>query len=166
MFHRFTKSKKRRYAALGIVAALALAGAAIAYFTSTGSGTATATVGSSTPLTVLQAGSITGLTPNGPIDPVQYTIANPVGKGNQNLGLVSASISSVTKAVGAPAGTCTASDFQITAAANPVGTINDGVTFTSSSTNEPSIQMKDTGVSQDGCQGATVNLALSAAQGS
>ena len=162
MFRRFTKSRGRVIVSLGVLAAMAIAGAAIGYFTTTGSGTGTATVGSSTTLTIVQTGSISGLTPDGPAQPVTYTIANPSANGDQNLGVVSATVSSVTT-VGS--NTCAASNFSTSSAGSAVGTISAGSTFSSSAATEPTVQMTDTGTNQDGCQGATVNLTLTAAPG-
>ncbi len=162
MFRRFTRSKARIVVSLGVLAAIGIAGVAIAYFTTTGSGTGTATVGSSTALTITQTGSVTGLTPGGPSQPVAYTIANPSANGNQSLGVVSATVSSVTP-VGA--NTCATSNFTTSPASAAVGTINSGSTFTSAAATEPTVQMTETGTNQDGCQGATVNLTLTAAPG-
>jgi hypothetical protein len=163
MLHALIKTRGRKITALSFVAALALAGAAIAYFTTNGSGTGTAPVGSSTSLTITHTGSISNLVPAAAAQPVTFTINNPSGKGNQNLGKVSATVASVTPTNG---NTCTAANFTTTTASSAVGTINDGATYTSVVSTQPSVQMIDTGSNQDGCQGATVNLTLSAAQGS
>lgn len=147
-------------AALAIAAATAVGG--YAYFTTPGSGSGTATVGTSTALTITQTGTITGLLPGSAAVPITYTITNSAGNGAQNLGIVSATIGSVTGG----SGTCDASNFTVAAASSPVGTIADGATYTSSASTEPTLQMIETGTNQDACQGATVSLSLSAAQGS
>ena len=160
MFRRFTKSRKRTIASLGVVAAMGIAGAAIAYFTSTGSGTGTATVGSSTALTITQTGSISGLTPGGPLASVAYTINN-TSAGSQKLGVVSVTGLSVSPSA------CATSNFTTLPATTPVGTIIGGGTFTSlvNTPTGPTVQMIDSG-NQDACQNAVVTLTLSAAQGS
>ena len=163
MLHALIKTRGRKITAVGAVVALALAGAAIAYFTTNGSGTGTATVGQATSLTITHTGSISNLVPGGASQPVAFTINNPSGKGNQNLGKVSATVSSVTPTNG---NTCTTANFTTAAASSAVGTINDGSTYSSTASTQPSVSMIDTGSNQDGCQGATVNLTLSAAQGS
>jgi hypothetical protein len=146
--------------ALVVVAASAVG--AYAYFTASGSGTGSATVGTSSALTISQTGSISGLTPNGPAASVAYTINNPSAKGAQNLGKVSISSVTVNNAPGCDA----AANFTVTPAASAVGTIAAGGTFTSAPASQPSIQMLDTGVNQDVCQGASLSLALSAVAGS
>lgn len=163
---KFIKTKKG-IAFLAAIAAIAISAVgAYAYFTSTGHGTGSATVGTSTALTITQTGSISGLTPNGPIVPVAYTINNPTANGAQNLGLVSASITTIDQTVaGQAAGTCTAADFNLLPATSAVGTVAAGGTFNSATATEPTIQMIDTSANQDGCQGATVHLSLDAAQG-
>ncbi len=75
---------------------------------------------------------------------------------------MTASIASVIKAVNAPAGTCTAADYTLTgptmavgaqvAVGNPIGAWT-GAT----------IALSNTGANQDGCKGATVNLAYAVA---
>ncbi|HWC87563.1 MAG TPA: hypothetical protein VG388_13575 [Solirubrobacteraceae bacterium] len=162
---------KRGIATVSVMAVLALAGAAFAYFTSTGSGTATAGVGSSTALTITQTGSISGLSPYGVMDQIQYSITNNAA-GNQNLGVVSAQITAIKDANGNDiSASCPASNFTVPPASQPVGTIAGNSTYTADlSTSakiatEPRIQMLDTGKNQDACQGAVLTLALSAAQG-
>ena len=169
----FMKGKKRIVASTVVSLVIAGSGVAYAYFTSTGSGTGSATVGSSTALTITQTNTIAGLLPGGSASPVQFTILNDSG-GNENLGLVSASVSSVTLAEGHPSGTCSASDFTVTAGTTVVGSISNGSTYDSTTASsgseltsvEPTVAMKETGSNQDACQGATVNLTLTAAQGS
>ena len=113
-------TKKRRLVVTGAALALAIGAGSVAYayFTTTGSGSASATGGSNTTLTITQTNTITGLTPGGPSLPVTYTISNPAANGDQSLGLVSATIASVTP-VGA--NTCAASNFAVTAAGSAVG---------------------------------------------
>lgn len=162
MFRRFTKSRKRTIASLTVVAVLGIAGAAIAYFTTTGSGTGTAGVGTSAALTITQTGAVSNLSPGAAAQPVAYTITNS-SSGGQNLGIVSATVASVT-----PVGsnTCATSNFTTTPATTAVGTIAGGATFTSTTATQPTVQMTETGTNQNGCQGATVNLTLTAAAGS
>lgn len=163
---QFSRKKRIVFLAALVIAAIS-AVAAYAGFTSKGSGTGTARVGTSTPLTITQTNTITGLLPGGTAQPIEYSIQNRLGNGAQNLGLVTASISSVSGGSNTP-NACSAADFAITAATDQVGTIADGSTFdsTSDTASEPKVQMVETGVNQDGCEGATVNVSLSAAEGS
>ena len=157
----------KKVAAIGLAAGLALgaAGAAFAYFTTTASGPGSATVGTNTALDIVQTGSISGLTPGGPTVPVTYTIDNPTGNGAQNLGVVTFTITGFSGNTNTP-NTCTAADFTITPGGSVVGTIADGATYTSVVGTEPTIQMKETGANQNGCENAVLTLSLTAAAGS
>jgi hypothetical protein len=157
-------TRKRRLVVAGAALALAIgvASAAFAYFTTTGTGPGSATAGSSTVLTIVQTNAITGLTPGGPAQPVAFTINNPSPNGDQTLGVVSATVTSVTPT---GANVCTTANFTTTAAGAVVGEILNGGTFTSTGATEPTVQMVETGANQDGCEGATVNLTLTAAAG-
>lgn len=160
----FLRTRRQKIlAAGGTIAGLIAVVAAVAYFTTTGSGTGSASVGTSTALTVTQTGSVSNLTPGSAAQPVAYSISNPSGKGNQNLGKVSITGVTVTPTTG---NTCTSSNFQVTTAGSAIGTINDGATYNSITATQPTVQMIDTGLNQDGCQGASLSFTLSAAQGS
>ncbi len=81
---RFSRRKKV-FAALGVLAVLAAAGAAIAYFTSSGSGTGTASVGTSSALTI-HGTSASTLYP-GTSSTVSFTVDNP-SSGHEQLGTI------------------------------------------------------------------------------
>lgn len=74
------------------------------------------------------------------------------------VGTVTASISSVTKAAGAPAGTCDATDFTL---ANAAMTVNAEVPTGNAkgSWSGATIKFNNKATNQDACKGATVNLA-------
>ena len=170
-------SRKRFLGALSVIAVLAAAGAAIAYFTSTGTGTGTATVGSATNWTVGETGSPSG----GPIYPdaaigtghIQtdsYTVTNG-GSGSQNLTKVVISVAnsdgstwSAQADSGKPA--CTAHDFSVGDQAVGNGwtdtSLHGDYTAGSSQTGSVTVQMIDNGANQDNCQGVTVPLYFSA----
>jgi hypothetical protein len=76
---------KRGRVALGVVASLALAGGAYAYFTSSGSGTGTGTVGAASPLTV--TGTAAGSLYPGTSSTVNFTANNP-SSGHERLGTI------------------------------------------------------------------------------
>jgi hypothetical protein len=152
-------STKRALAALTALAVLALVGGAIAYFTNTGSGTGTATVGTSSAVTL--AGTITGtLYPGGSPASVSVLVTNP-GSSSQYVNTVH--LASITTDSGHS--TCdlsisgatpafTMSDITVAQTLTKSGTAGDQTTVTGS------LQMNDTGVSQNACQGAplTVNF--------
>ena len=99
------------------VAVLAAAGAAFAYWSGSGSGSGSGSTATGT--SALAANQTTTLTPMYPGDSAQ-TISgnfNNTNAGPVYVSSVAASIASVTKAAGAPAGTCDATDFTLASAA-------------------------------------------------
>ena len=143
----------------GLVATLALGGIAFAYFTDSGSGTGTASVGSSTPIDLV--GTITGtLYPAGDAASVSVLVTN-LGSGSQHVDDVH--LDSITSDAGP---TCdvsvdglnpafSMSDIPVDTTLTKSGTLGDNVTKVGS------LQMNDTGISQDDCQGAELTLHLS-----
>lgn len=149
-------TKKRALIAVGCTCALAIAGAALAYFTTSGSGTGNATVGSSSAVT-LHATVSSNLYP-GTSSPVSFTVDNP-SSGSQRVGTIT--LGSIT--VDAGHSTCSTTisggnpDFSMPAVAvNKVFGSGNGQTVTPTGT----LTMNETGVNQDACQGATVTLHL------
>jgi hypothetical protein len=141
-------------AVITVVGALAIAGAAFAYFTGGGSGSGTATVGTSG--TVALTATVTaGITP-GTSEPVSFTAANATNSGIQvsTLHLVS-----VTADLGHAA--CVTDDFSMADVTEGVGgtEVLAGATAQALPVNG-SLVYADTGVSQDACKGATLTLAL------
>lgn len=152
---RITRSKR---ALLGIVASLAIAAVAIAYWTAGGSGNGSASADGTT--NALSAAQDTVLQPMYPGDSAQTisgTITNP---NNEKIYVadVVASIGTVTKASGAPAGTCDASDFTLSSATMTVGQEVNGNNGTKPFTGA-TIQFNNKNEPQDACKGATVALA-------
>jgi hypothetical protein len=178
MFRRF--SKKSTIVALTVVAALAVAGGAIAYFTNAGSGGGTASVGTSSGITL--AGTSSGpLYPGGAPATATVLVTNP-GSGSQYVAavhLVSVAIDKTntvyTTASPAQQATWNACDTTVgapslTGPADPAFSMPDftvGKTLTRSGTTGDHttvtgpLQMNDTGVAQDNCQGAPLALTFS-----
>lgn len=170
MSRRFTK--KRAVVALGLVAALAVAGGAYAFFQSTGTGTGTASVGSATQWSVSSA------TTGGPMYPgttsgdqsVKVTIKNS-GSGNQSLNSFTISVAQSNGSAWTSSTTsypsenaCSASDFSLgtntTAGSYTVdksvdATLPDDLAPGSSYSTTVNLHMLDTQVPQDNCQGLT-----------
>src|SRR5579871_3601172 len=146
---RFILSKRGFIALATLAVAAAAATAAYAYFTTTGSGTGSASVGSSSALTITQTNTISGLAPGAAAKSVEYTINNPSGKGDQNLGKVSVSVSAVYDPTNSfkidESGTnaCPLANFSGSTAGTAVGTIADGATFDSTlhAGTEPTVSM-------------------------
>jgi len=151
--------RKKVVLPLGIVAALAIAAGAFAYWTTSGSGTGSASVGTSDLVTVTQVGSISGLAPGGAAQAIDFKITNPKST-KQYISTVVVSISSVT-GPNITAGTpCSAADFTLVQPGAIGHDLASGDTTFSPS--GATLAMQDTGSNQDGCKNATVNLAFSA----
>ena len=153
--------KKRVMVAFTVVAVLAVAGAAVAYFTSTGSGTGSASVGSSTAFTVAVSPATGGpLYPGSGTESLAYTITNP-GTANQNLSATTATVASsganITSGGVAVPG-CLAADFTATNVPPTYGNMAGGTSKSGSVT----VTMTNTTANQDPCQGKTPDITVSA----
>jgi hypothetical protein len=152
-------SRKKKVAALivGLGVAAAGGGLAYAYWSTSGSGTGSAGTGTgASSLVITQTSVITGLAPGTPAQTITGMVQNNATN-SAYVTSVTASISGVVKAVGAPAGTCTAADYTLSNATMNVATdVAAGATvnFTGAT-----LAFNNTAVNQDGCKGATVNLA-------
>jgi hypothetical protein len=161
MLRRFTK--KRTLAALTVVAVLAAAGAAFAYFTSTGSGTGSATIGSATAFNVTVNNPTGGpLYPGSGSESLSYTIKN-AGSGTQNLSATSVAVTADTngdvKHNGASVAGCKASWFSAVDNAPAYGPLAGGASVNGSVT----VTMPDnTTDNQDACQSASPDVAVNA----
>jgi hypothetical protein len=156
------KVRKPRIVALAVVAVLVVAGAAFAFWTAGGSGTGTGSAaGAQTALVANQTTTLTAMYPGDTAQTISGNFNNP-NSGPIQVATVTASISSVTKAVGAPAGTCDATDFTLASAAMTVNAEvpagNAKGAFTGAT-----IKFNDKATNQDACKGATVNLAYAIA---
>jgi len=151
---------RRTIVAAALTGAILLGGgvAAFAYWTSTGgTGTGAATTGSAaSSLVITQTAAPTDMAPGVAPGPITGTIQN-TGASNAEVASVTVSISGVTQAVDA-VGACTAADYTL---ATPVMAV--GADLVPNATPTPfsgaTLGFNDTGANQNGCQGATVNLA-------
>jgi hypothetical protein len=150
----FRNLMKKRILVLGVVAALAVAGIAIAYWTTTGSGEGSGSVAASNGTLTLHGTITNALTPGGS-SPVAFTADNG-GSSSLQVATVKAVVS--IDDGHAKAG-CNASDFTIadTAENQVIAAHSTGVALGK----EGSISMADTSENQDACKGATISLALS-----
>ena len=160
---RFTS--KRFIGALAVIAVLAAAGGAFAYFTSTGTGTGTASVGTAT------TWGITSSTAGGPLYPgaiaADQTVTVHVtnnGSGKQQLNSFTISVAKsdgttwTSATTAAPSeGACSASDFalggQSSSGSYTVSAIADDLAPGGTYTTTVNLHMLDTNVGQDNCQG-------------
>jgi hypothetical protein len=154
MMRRF--SRKITVMVAGAALLVAGSGVAYAFWTAGGTGGGTATAGQSTGITVNQSTVVAPMAPGVAAQTLSGTFTN-TNTAPVYVATVTASITSVTKAVGAAAGPCTAGDYTLADAAMtvnaqvPVGT---GGAWTGASI----AFANDVAANQDGCQGATVNL--------
>ena len=154
------KNSKRKIAATIAITAILVGGggaAAIAYWSAGGAGTGTATTGTSTAVTAVQTSTITGITPGSAAQTLTGNFTNTNASATY-VTSVTASISSVVKAGGAPAGSCTSADYTLSGAVMAVGaTVPVGVA--QGSWTGATLAFNNTAANQDGCKGATVNIA-------
>jgi hypothetical protein len=149
------KISKKKLIVAGVATAVVAAGAgtALAYWTSTGSGSGNASVGSSSNITVNQTSSVSGLYPGGSAS-LSGNFDNP-NSGAIRVGSVTAT--GVTVDAAHAGNGCLAADFSVTGSAvvNAEIPAGNGV----GSWSGLALNMADTGVSQDACQGATLTVA-------
>jgi len=148
------KIGKKKLIVAGVATAVIAAGAgtALAYWTTTGSGQGTATTGTSTNWNVTIDSTTTGdLSPDGPTDVISFHVQNP-GSGVQNLQ------NTVATVTGTSNPGCGAADFYAPVTSITYGSVAAGATVDGTFT----LRMKDTGVDQEACKGATVNLNVDA----
>ena len=154
---------RRRYAvgvALALTAAIATSGAVFAYWTSTGAGAGSASAAASAAtLNVTVNGGLTPMYPGLAAQTIGGTVSNP-GPASVFVRTITVSMTTVTLAAGA-VGTCSVADFRLV---NPVVTLNTELVAGPGTTwSGPTIQFYDDPANnQDGCKGATVNLAAAA----
>jgi hypothetical protein len=156
------KNTKRGLKVAALAGGLVLVGGvAFAYWTQGGTGSGSASTGGTTPITVNQKSSIAGLAPGVGPKTLSGDFDNP-NSGPVYVTSVTASISSVVKAAGAPAGTCDATDYTLSNATMAVGAEVPAGTAQGSWTGATLEFNNKSGVNQDACKGATVNLAYTA----
>jgi len=155
--HAKQKSRRKFVWLFTAVLLMGVGGTAYAYWTAGGSGTGTATTGTSSAVTVVQTSTITDLQPGGAAQTLSGTFDNP-NSGPVFVGTVTASIGSVTKAGGAPAGTCDATDYTLSNATMTVAAEIPAGNSQGSWTGATIAFNNKAATNQDACKGATVNL--------
>lgn len=156
------KRTTRRNVTLAAVVALAFAGIAVAYWTAGGSGTGSGVAASGpAALTVNQTTTLDAMYPGDSAQTISGNFDNP-NAGPIHVSTVTVSIDSVTKASGAPAGTCDATDFTL---ANATMTVDAEIAAGTAqgSFSGATIQFNNKTTNQDACKGATVNLSYAIA---
>jgi hypothetical protein len=155
------KNNKRKVAATIAITAILVGGggaAAIAYWSAGGAGTGTASTGTNAAITAIQTSTVSNLVPGG----AAQTLSGNFNNGNTSpawVTSVTASIASVTKAGGAPAGTCDATDYTLSGAVMAVGAQIAAGSGQGAWTGATIAFNDKAATLQDACKGATVNLA-------
>jgi len=151
------KSTKITAALGGAALTVATAGAAYAYWTTSGNGTGSApTSAGAASLEIAQTSVLSNMYPGDSAQTISGTVKN-TAVNSAYVTKVVASIASVTP-VGT--GTCDASDYTLATPDMAVGQdVASGSTVTFSGA---TIKFNNKATNQDGCKGATVNLAYAA----
>lgn len=153
------RHSKRRAAAIAITTIILLGGggaATYAYWTAGGSGSGSASTGTSTGVTAVQTSVVSGLAPGGTAQTLTGNFTN-TNTGPVWVTSVVASIASVTKAGGAPTGTCDSTDYTLSNATMtvnaqvPAGTAQGAWTGAT-------LAFNNKATVQDACKNATVTI--------
>jgi hypothetical protein len=155
-------TKRRGLLLAGAALTLAVAGVALAFWTGGGSGSGSGSAANGVSgLTANQTTTLTAMYPGDSAQTISGDFDNP-NTGPVHVSSVTVSIASVTKAVGAPAGTCDATDFTLASPTMNVGAEvpagNGQSAFTGAT-----IKFNNKASNQDACKGATVSLAYAIA---
>lgn len=146
--------RKRILVPVAALAALALAGIAVAYFTASGTGSGTASVGTVGDVTITGVTFDDTLYPGGST-PVRLTINNTSADSAVSVDKVVADTAYGTTGVdGLPAG-CDAADFTFGDV-----TVNESISANGSTTATGTLSMANSTANQDACQGASPVLHL------
>lgn len=151
-------TKKSVAVITGTAVVLAGAGVAFAYWTAGGSGTGTAATGTNVALVAVQTSTVEDMAPGVPAQSLNGNFNNS-NDGPVYVSTVTASIDSVVKAAGAPAGTCDATDYTLTGAAMTVNAQVPAGNSQGTWTGATIAFNNKASVNQDACKLATVNLA-------
>jgi hypothetical protein len=148
----------KRFSMAAIVGCTLMAAAAgYAYWTNGGSGSGSAATGTNVAITVTQTTTPSGLYPGGPTAALAGQFNN-TNASKVYVNQVNATISSVTGPNITVPNPCTAADYQLNGFPVTVAAeVNSGTA--QGSWTGASIQLLNSSTNQDGCKGATVNLA-------
>ncbi len=146
--------RKRILVPVAAIAALAIAGIAVAYFTASGTGSGTATVGTSAGVTITGVSFDSTLYPGGSTN-VRYTITNSSSNTAVSVDKIVADTSAGTNGItGLPVG-CSASDFTFGAVS-----VGRSIPASGSISGSGTLSLANTNANQDACQGASPVLHL------
>ena len=143
----------------GTAAAVLVGGVAFAYWSTTGGGTGSAaTSAGASNLSIAQTSVLDPMYPGDAQQTIAGTVTNSNAAGGQSqyVNTVTVSITGVTQAPSA-VGTCDATDYTLTNATMNV--LTDLAPGASANFSGAKIHFNNKASNQDGCKGATVNLA-------
>lgn len=163
---RISTSKKTLAALAASAVILGTTGVALAYWTTSGGGSTTsgavAATGNATGSVVVTMGTApTGLVPGALAVSVPVSVSN-TAIGSVSIGAVTAAVTDAFSArpdLAKPA--CTASDFTVAGATDPVGVLAGGTT--SGALDGITIRLNDGPANQDNCKNVSVPLTFTAA---
>ena len=153
-------SKKLAVLALGASGTVIAASAAYAFWTTDGQGTGSVTTGDIVGLVVNQTSTVTGLYPGGPVATLAGDFNNP-NQAKAYISSVTATLVSVDMTnpnANKPA--CATGDFDLAGSAPVNQEIDPG--DGKGSWTGLTVGLKNTGVNQDNCKNATLNIAYTA----
>ena len=150
-----TPRRKRALTAVLLLCALAVSGAAVAYWTTSGTGSGSATVGTDSGVTITPVSTTGSLYPGASV-PVSFTINNTSTKAPVKIDKVIADTAggNTNGISGLPVG-CSASDFHFA----PV-TVNSEIAPSGTHAGSGTLSMDNTAVNQDACKNASPVLHL------
>jgi hypothetical protein len=164
MFRNLLRNK-RALGVLGVMAALAIASAAFAYFTSEGSGTGNGAVGSSSNYAVTVDAATSGsLYPGSGVDTLAYHVKNE-STGHQQVSSITAALTvngegDVFDTIAKASATgCKASWFTVV---NSPGTLPDDLAGGATHDGSATVALKDEETNQNACQGVDPQLTVNA----
>lgn len=146
--------RKRILVPVVAIAAMAVAGIAVAYFTASGTGSGTASVGSAAGVTITGVSFDETLYPGGSTT-VRFTVNNSSSNTSVKVDKVVADIAEGTNGIsGLPRG-CDAADFSFGDV-----TVNESIAADGSTSATGTLSLANSTANQDACQGASPVLHL------
>ena len=152
------KFSKRKVAATIAITAILIGGggaAAIAYWDAGGTGTGSATTGTNAAITAIQTSTITNLVPGG----AAQTLSGNFNNGNTTPTWVTSVTVSIASVTPVGANVCDATNYTLANATMAVGAEIAPGSAKGAWTGATIVFNDKASTNQDGCKGATVNLA-------
>jgi hypothetical protein len=153
---RFTKKTKIAIVTAALV--IGASGTAFAYWTQAGSGTGTGSMAAPLDVVVHQTGTVTGLFPGGPAQPLSGTFDNP-NSGPVTVGAVSATVTATT------VGGCDPLWYVITGTGSPATQVLASANGTGAWSGLSVALTNNLTVNQDLCKTASITITYTVAAG-